>query len=68
MRLATADFLVKHEASGSYLGAGFVLTERADALVLAGDDARAVVARHAPMPGFVVVPYEDDDADDEAAA
>ena len=64
--LPSADVLLKHEPTSAYLGAGFVLTDRAGALVL--DDASAaaaLLARHAPVPGFVVVAA---DVDDEAAA
>ena len=72
--IPSAEVLLKHEPTSAYLGAGFVLTDRAGALVL--DDARtaaALVARHASVPGFVVVAADidddiDDDGDDEAAA
>jgi len=64
--ITSADVLLKHEPTSAYLGVGFVLTDRADALVL--DDAStaaALLARHASLPGFVVVAA---DLDDEAAA
>jgi hypothetical protein len=66
--IPSADVLLKHEPTNAYLGAGFVLTDRAGALVLTDrSSAAALLARHAPLPGFVVV-ATDVEHDDEAAA
>ncbi len=68
--IPSADVLLKHEPTSAYLGAGFVLTDRAGALVV-GDasGAAALLARHAPLPGFVVVAADvEHDGDGEAAA
>ena|GEM_PF-5430519 len=58
-----SSVVIVHEPTSQYVGPGFTLCPRADALVF--DDAEVaarLLARHASEPCFAVVPHDCADA------